>query len=532
MSQPLDTLVDRVEGLRRFVERAGPHLPPDRLDPARRVIDRAGERLALSRAHTVVALAGATGSGKSSIFNALAGEELSLVSLRRPTTGDAHACVWGPEKAHELLDWLGIGPRYAAVDEALTGLVLVDLPDFDSVDSAHRVEADRLIELADLIVWVLDPQKYADRVLHRQYLAQFGHHRDITVVVLNQADRLNDEQLQACLSDLGRLLEVDGLEAVPAFATSTVGRPGLDRLRDLLRQTVAARLAALQRLSGDVAAAVADLQPLVAAARVHTEDPAIADDLYRALAGAAGVPLVARAAERSYVHRAVRHTGWPVTRWVRRFRADPLGRLRLGRRPSTADEPVAATSIGPAAPAEAAALGLALRSVGDRYGRDLPPPWPDAVLEAARSRQADLPDALDVAVATTDLGLHRTPAWWRVVGALQWLFIAAAGVGAVWLVLRYALFALALPEPPGPQVGRVPLFTLLFAGGLLAGLLLAVLVRPVVAGAAARRRRRVESRLMVAVRRVGDQLVIEPVSRVGRDYAEARRALLDAKEHR
>jgi len=532
MSRQVDALVDRVEGLRRFVELAGPHLPSDRLAPARRVIDRAGDRLALSRAHTVVALAGATGSGKSSIFNALAGEELSLVSLRRPTTGDAHACVWGPEKAHELLDWLDIGHRYGAVDEALTGLVLVDLPDFDSVDTEHRIEADRLLELVDLIVWVLDPQKYADRVLHRQYLAQFGHHRDITVVVLNQADRLNDEQLQACLVDLGRLLEADGLVEVPAFATSTVGRPGLDRLRHLLGQTVAARLAALQRLSGDVAAIVADLEPLVASPGTHTEDRSIAEDLYRALAGAAGVPMVSRAAERSYVHRAVRHTGWPVTRWVRRFRPDPLGRLRLGRRPSTSDEPVAATSIGPAAPAEAAALGLALRSVGDRYGRDLAPPWPDAVLDAARSRQADLPDALDVAVARTDLGLHRTPAWWRLVGALQWLFIVGAALGAAWLVLRYALFVLALPEPPAPEVGRVSLFTLLFAGGLVAGLLLAVLARPVVAAAAGRRRRRVESRLMAAIRRVGDDLVIEPVVRVGRDYAEARRALLDAKELR
>ena len=69
--------------------------------------------------------------------------------------------------------------------------MLLDLPDFDSVEASHRVEADRLLALVDLMVWVLDPQKYADKVVHRRYLAQFGRHRDITVVALNQADLLS-----------------------------------------------------------------------------------------------------------------------------------------------------------------------------------------------------------------------------------------------------------------------------------------------------------------------------------------------------
>jgi 50S ribosome-binding GTPase len=523
----VDHLVDRVDALRRFVDLTAPHLPPSRLDPARRVVGRAGERLALSRAHTVVALAGATGSGKSSIFNALAGQEFSAVGLRRPTTGAAHACVWGPDSAHELLDWLGIERRYSRTNSnGLTGLVLVDLPDLDSVEASHHVEADRLLSLADLIVWVLDPQKYADKLIHRQYLAAFGHHRDITVVTLHQADRLGAAGIQACLGDLRRLLESDGLGGVPTMPTSTVGDPGLGALQVVLEQTVAARIAALQRLSADVTASAADLAPLVEAPRTKTQEKDIAADLDSALGSAAGVPLVAQATERSYVHRAVRHVGWPVTRWVRRFRADPLGRLRLGRQgPANPDQPVAATSIGPAAPAAQAAVGLALRSVGDRYSAGLPEPWPDAMLAAARSRSADIPDALDVAIARTDLGMSRIPVWWRVVGLLQWLFVFCAVVGLIWLVLRYFLFALALPEPPAPQVGRVPLFTALFVGGLVAGLLLALVVRPIVSLVARRRRRRVTARLTEAVRQVGDDLVLAPVREVCRTYGEARAAL-------
>jgi hypothetical protein len=519
----LDRLGSRVEALRLFVNLTSTHVPPSRLAAARALVDRAGERLALSRAHTVVALAGATGSGKSSIFNALAGEPLSPVGLRRPTTAAAHAAVWGAEPARELLDWLGVGHRFgASTVDGLDGLVLLDLPDFDSVRHEHRVEADRLLGLVDLIVWVLDPQKYADRVLHRQYLAQFGHHRDITVVALHQADRLDDASLDTCLADLSRLLSADGLPGVPVLATSSEGRPGLGQLHAVLEKTVATRVAALQRLSADTSAAVADLAPLVSSPL--PPDRALAPDLYQALSVAAGVPVVADAAQRSYVHRALRHTGWPVTRWVRRFRADPLGRLHL---PSAGDH-VGATSIGPSSPAASAAVGLALRTVGDRAGAGLPDPWPAAMLSAARSHVDDLPDALDVAVARTDLGLGRTPTWWRAVGGLQWLFVLASAAGLVWLALRYLLFALALPAPPSPSVGRVPLFTLLFVGGLVGGLLLAAVVRPVVGAAARRRALRVRSRLDASVRSAGDELVLAPVAQASREYAAARTALTDA----
>src|SRR5262245_54680108 len=100
-----DALVRRIEALDRFATAAGPHVPADDLKPATELVARAGGGLALSRDHTVVALAGATGSGKSSLFNRLSGMDLSAVGVRRPTTGAAHACVWRKEGAAPLLDW-------------------------------------------------------------------------------------------------------------------------------------------------------------------------------------------------------------------------------------------------------------------------------------------------------------------------------------------------------------------------------------------------------------------------------------------
>ena len=49
-----------------------------------------------------------------------------------------------------------------------------------------------MVELVDLLVWVADPQKYADAALHDGYLRPLAGHGDAMVVVLNQADRLDD----------------------------------------------------------------------------------------------------------------------------------------------------------------------------------------------------------------------------------------------------------------------------------------------------------------------------------------------------
>lgn len=523
----------RVDALRRFLRAVDGHVPEQRLAAARTVVDHAGERLRLSGEHTVVALAGATGSGKSSLFNALARLQLSQVGVRRPTTGIAHACVWGTGHSGEVLDWLGVPPsrrfrRESALDgddeRTLRGLILLDLPDFDSVEESHRIEVDRLLALVDLVVWVLDPQKYADRVVHEQYLARFQRHRDVTVVVLNQTDRLEPTDTQRCLDDLKRLLVTDGLDGVPVLATSAVERPGPRPLRELLESMVAQREAALLRLGGDLDGIAADLAPLLGPeAAEHSVDRATIETLTGTLAAAAGVPVVADAARQAYRHRAVGAMGWPVSRWLSRLRPDPLRRLRLG---GTADsEVVAPTSLPPAAPAERAAVGLALRALGERAGAGLPDPWPAALLAAARSRAGDLPDALDTAVARTDLGMVHRPLWWRLVGALQWLAALAALAGLLWLAVRYTFFALALPELPGPHVGRVPLATVLLLGGLLAGLLMSIVVRPLIRFGARRAGARVRTRLHTAVREVGREMVVAPVREVLHAYAEARTAL-------
>ena len=234
------------------------------LDEAESVLTRAGERLRLSGNHTVVALGGGTGSGKSSLFNALAGATFSPPGVTRPTTRHAHACVWGMQGAAPLLDWLGVQRRHryarASVldsgESDLDGLILLDLPDHDSVVTASMAAVDRLSKLADMVIWVLDPQKYADAAVHNRYLIPLSGHAAVFAVVLNQLDVLSPQQARECGEDLRRLLDAEGLGDTPLLGVSAQTGLGLAELRDLLMETVRRNRTVGMRISADIDALV------------------------------------------------------------------------------------------------------------------------------------------------------------------------------------------------------------------------------------------------------------------------------------
>ena len=519
------SLPDRLTALREAVEAAEGRLDVPEVGRARAVLAKAGAREALGDA-TVVALAGATGSGKSTLFNALSGSEVSTPGVRRPTTGVAHATVWGrpDDGADRLLDWLEVPRRHRREPEAaLDGLVLLDLPDHDSVRLEHRLEVDRLVGLVDVLVWVLDPQKYADAAVHERYLTPLAGHAGVLMVVLNQVDRLDEAAARACLADLRRLLDQEGLAATPLLAVSARTGVGLAELRGELARRVRARRAATERL-------VADVRGSAAALAVHCPEegagasrrwgrPAagavpgdVVDDLTDALADAAGVPTVTAAVERSTRRAGTGRTGWPLLRWTRRMRADPLGRLHLG------DER-ARTSLPAAGAVERARMATAVREARDAAADGLAPAWRDELRRTAEVSEDGLADALDRAVGGTGLGSDRVPLWQRAVGGLQWLLLATALVGALWLLLLAGLGFFRLDDVvPLPRVEGLPLPTLLVGGGLLAGALLALLARPLVTLRARRRARAADLRLRAAVRGVAEEELLAPMAEV-RDEA-------------
>ena len=531
-----EALATGATALEAALETGGSELPASAVAAARSIVVKVRERTALVGGHTVVALAGATGSGKSTLFNALVGTSVATVGARRPTTSTPSAATWGPEPVGELLDWLQVSTRHDVTPESappvvgsLDGLVLLDLPDFDSREVANRAEAERVLGLVDLFVWVTDPQKYADSRLHDDYVAALSSHDAVMLVVLNQVDLLTPAEAEQCMADLRRLLERDGIRNVSVLPTSARTGEGVDALRQRLVNTVTGRDAARSRLAADVRVQAQSLTKGVGAREPEVKATE-QSDLVDALARSAGVPMVVDAVDRDYRMEAIARTGWPFTRWVLAFRPKPLRRLRLEDKDIKFSEQevravLGRSSIPPPTPAARAAVSLATRNLAGRAGDGLPVPWAEAVDSAVRPAGGELTDALDRAVMSTPLR-GRNPIWWRVVGVLQTLLALAAIAGLLWYAVLWVMTWLQFPHPSPPLLWDfVPVPFLLLVGGLVLGLLFAALSRAFARVGARRRAAGVEKKLRGAIADVADTEIIAPVAAVLERHAQTRRSL-------
>ncbi len=529
----------RVEGLRVAVEASRGRLPDDLVAHGDLIATRAAARLSLSGDHTVVALAGATGSGKSSTFNAITGMEFAAVGVRRPTTSWTMSCVWGRDRADELLDWVGVPARHRVshdsmldmkrVDRDLEGLVLLDLPDHDSTEIAHHVEVDRLVQLADLLVWVLDPQKYADAAIHDRYLRPLSTHHDIMLVVLNHIDEVPEDRRDAMVQDLRRLLQNDGLGGVPVITTSAKLGDGIAELKQAIAKHVTAKQATLDRLLADVTATASKLQEVNGLAKPGDVARHSKSELVDAFASAAGVPIVVRAVEKSSLQRASRATGWPLTKWLGRLRRDPLKRMHLDLGPEGRVLTAAArTSLPEASPVQRARVDTAVRAVADQVAVELSPPWAEAVRRASTSRLEDLNDAVDKAIASTDLGVSRTPTWWRLVRFSQVLVFVAAVAGALWLTGLAVGDYLRLTVPDSPEVGGLAVPAALLLGGAVFGIVVAGVSRWLAGFSARSKAGRADLRLRSSLSDVIEDLVISPIESEIDAYRRTRHGLNDA----
>jgi GTP-binding protein EngB required for normal cell division len=423
----------RLDALGRVVELAEGRLAAAELEPARELLARAAERYALSAEHTLVVLGGSTGVGKSSLFNALVGIGLSPVAVRRPTTAEPLACVWEAqrlEEARPLLDRLGVDPRRQLCRESpldlgrrapgqappprdpLAGLVLVDLPDHDSTRIEHRAAVDRAVEFADLLIWVTDPQKYADASWHEEYLKPLSSHSGVTLVLLNQMDKLPAGAGPECLGDLRRLLDLDGLREVEVHAVSARTGEGLAQLRARLAEVVAGRRAAADRLGADVDRVAAGLAALLGPAPaagpvsgatdtgsiVPGTEPyeQISDaDRERALAGlraAAGVASLADAVAARAVARTLPAVSTPLR---------GLGRLWRGSQARTA--PLVSPDAPAAVPVDRGGLDQVLGQFAAAVTGRLPEEWARSVRALITGSRRELAEQLDLALSQCEL---------------------------------------------------------------------------------------------------------------------------------
>ncbi|WP_254705519.1 GTPase [Streptomyces vilmorinianum] len=511
------SLRTRLDALHELVGLSRTRLENDTLAEAGRVLDEAAARQRLSARHTVVAIAGPTGSGKSTLFNALAGVPVSETGLRRPTTAAPIALSWS-EGSAGLLDRLAVPGRLrrrplagGAADEDLQGLVLIDLPDHDSAVTTHRDQVDRVLGLVDAVIWVVDPEKYADAVLHERYLRPLAGHAEVTFVVLNQIDRLGVEAADLVLDDLRRLLDEDGMAlgehgepGATVLALSALTGDGVGELRELLGRFVQERTAPALRLSADVDAAAARLRPVYVADGQTGLGERAREDFAARLAVAVGAVAAGEAAERVWRRGAIRACGTPwlrLYRWYERIRAYGSTDPRL--QAPVEDELTARQRVE-----------QAVRIVADEASRGLPAPWAQAVREAAVRGADGLPEALDELTVTLGDPAARPPrpAWWPAAVLAQALMTLLQIFGALWLVGQIVGVV-----PPGllPPV-------LIMLAGIVGGPLVEWACAGAVKGPARRYGQEAERKLREAAAGCGRARVLDPISAELMRYREVR----------
>jgi energy-coupling factor transporter ATP-binding protein EcfA2 len=291
-----------VEALGRWAE-AGPEWPPARRvkaewDAVAPRLDRA--RRELSRV-LVVGVIGGTGTGKSTLVNALAGREVTAAGdVARPTT--VHPVVVAARDVD--VGWLPLDVMQARLvrsdSPAVANIVLVDCPDPDTQDLHDRVAPpaddavrpaaanrnrdllEAVLPACDVLLLVSTAQKYRSWVVTREVLA-FAPGRPL-LFVQTHASRDPDirddwrRELESQGFDVPRIFRVDGVEAARRAAAGLEPEPGF---RDLLaavddefagraarrvRRTGAVDLAAwfTRQTRGELAAAAKPVAALVA----------------------------------------------------------------------------------------------------------------------------------------------------------------------------------------------------------------------------------------------------------------------------
>lgn len=579
-------------------------VPETVLLDAAETLERLSQRRELSTEHTVIGFFGATGSGKSTLFNAIAGQNIALSAPTRPTTSTVQAAIWEAEGSEELLDWLGIDKRVYPQTQALAaegeategneaggnnkvaggavapnavtepapglfnrirravggrgemrtrtgGLILLDMPDFDSVTTTNRDLAARMMRYVDVLVWVVDPQKYADAVIHRDFMVPLAASGAQALCVLNQADKLAPAEVPAVLASLTRLLQAEGTEAhllaAPIAVSARTGE-GVDVLRDLLAQVAAAKSLSLQRTDAQLHATASQLRTyaggegtvLAGAYALEAEQK-----LVKACYTSSQAEQVLQAATASYRRAAGQHTGWILTRWMSRLKADPLRRLHLGQQDETKSASkteksagmlgsdsenapeLVASSLPPLSAAQKAGMANAVRQYSKQMAARIDEPWKRSMKEAALSREAELPELLERDMVRIDYGLGRTRAPWVIFNALQWIALLSALVGVGWLTLisGMAYLQIQLPPAPTPEGSPVPLPTLLLLLGILLGIAAAGVGRLLTAMGSRYYARKLRGRLQTGVEKAVQSCVVAPVQLEAKRLNAYRKAL-------
>jgi hypothetical protein len=429
----------------------------------------------------VLALVGGTGVGKSSLLNALAGGDVSRASARRPTTTEPIA--WIPEQEREalapLLDWLDVRATREHEASDIGPVAVLDLPDMDSVATEHRARVEALLPLVDAVAWVADPEKYADAVLHDEFLRSWLPRLDRQVVLLNKSDRLGPEEARRVQRDLAADLAsgvVRGSQVV-VLRTSAASPDGIRDFRAWIVDGAQAKQVVRGRIAASLAATVRDLAWQAGEGRASWDRPLL-DDASRAAAIRSATDAVFRVVDLPGLDRQ----SVAATQAAARSRGSgPLGRVTSfvyrssGRQSAVADPHRFLLrwrergGLAPAVEAVREAISGPIRTAPAALRPAL------AATLDPREVRVGLEGAVDRALGRVDALESPTSRWWPVIGFLQTLATLGIALSAAWVVI-WILVRPAASSVELPVVGLVPSPFVALVGFVLAGYALARLL--------------------------------------------------------
>lgn len=167
----------------------------------------------------VIVFGGSSGAGKSTLFNSLLGEELSEASVLRPTTRTPVIAVHPDDESavreHALLE-MG---KVVVTEGVPRGTIVIDAPDLDSIDADNREVSRRLLDAADLWIFVTTAARYGDSIAW-DILTEASRRGTTIAVVLN---RVGEKALENIRLDLVGRLEEAGLGNSPLLAVADAG---------------------------------------------------------------------------------------------------------------------------------------------------------------------------------------------------------------------------------------------------------------------------------------------------------------------